>query len=321
VTERQIPRPKVLVVDDTRAKLIRNRIIIRKLDCDVIEAANGMEALAAFEAHEFAVVVLDVQMPDMDGFEVAQAIAKHPRGRQLPIIFSTATYLDDANRIKAYGIGAVDYLLEPSHESVLLSKVRVFLELYRARQELTWLLSERTRLEELARHEASHDSLTGLPNRRLYLERLEAMLGEARQSGQRLAVFYMDLDDFKPVNDRFGHPMGDALLKAVARRVDTHLAAGDTVARFGGDEFAGLLGASAATAEAAMEQIGHLADALRQPYPLDKERIVIGVSVGISLFPDDGEDSEALLNAADDALYEAKRRGKNGQLRLAAKTG
>jgi diguanylate cyclase (GGDEF)-like protein len=282
MTEMHMPRPKVLVVDDTRAKLIHNRIIISKLDCEVIEATSGEAALAAFEQHEFAVVVLDIQMPGMDGFQVAEAIASHARGRQLPIIFSTATYLDDANRIKAYGIGAVDYLLEPSHESVLLSKVRVFLELYRGRQELAWLLSERTRLEELARHEASHDSLTGLPNRRLYMDRLEQGLAEARSRGGRFAVFYMDLDDFKPVNDRFGHPMGDALLKAVAQRVGEHLTPGDTVARFGGDEFAGILRAPA-SAEAAVAYTARFAQRLREPYPLltptgdTIENIVIGV--------------------------------------------
>ncbi len=316
----KMPRPKILVVDDTPAKLIRNRIILKKLDCEVIEARNGGEALAAFEQHEFAAIVLDVQMPDIDGFEVARTISQQARGRETPIIFSTATHFDDANRVRAYGCGAVDYIIEPSDETILLSKGRIYLELYRSKQELRWLLSERTRLETLAQHEATHDHLTGLPNRRLLMDRLEQTLERGKRNQSLFALFYIDLDDFKPVNDHYGHAAGDALLQAIGRRMIENLRKVDTVARVGGDEFAAILGEPVSAVDA-MRKVESFAHRLRAPYLLtvpgmaEPMTVQVGASIGVSLFPDDGGDAETLLRAADQALYKAKRLGKNSCLR------
>ena len=316
----EIPRPKILVVDDTSAKLIRNRLILKKLDCDVIEARSGAEALAAFAENEFAAIVLDVQMEGMDGFEVARTISQQARGRDVPIIFSTATYFDDANRIKAYGSGAVDYIIEPSDETILLSKARIFLELYRSKQELRWLLTERTRLEELARHEATHDSLTGLPNRRLFMDRLDQTLQRSIRRKTMFALFYIDIDDFKPVNDRYGHPAGDELLKAISQRMLDNLRKTDTVARFGGDEFAAILDEPVNTMDA-MHKVEMFAQRLREPYVLalpgmaGPVTLVVGASIGVGLFPEDGVSGESLLRAADAALYRAKQQGKNLCLR------
>ncbi len=320
ITGLKLPTPKILVVDDTPAKLIRNRLILKKLDCEVIEAKSGVEALAVFEQHELAVVVLDIQMEGMDGFEVAQIISRHVRGKNLPIIFSTATYFDDADRIRAYGSGAVDYLIEPSDETILLSKARVFLELYRSRQELAWLLSERIRLEALARHEATHDSLTALPNRRLFLDRLDQSLLRAARRNSMFALFYIDIDDFKPINDRYGHVAGDELLKAIGARLLRNLRKADTVARFGGDEFAAILD-EPINALDAMNKVERLAIELRRPYALtvpgiaDPVEAVVGACIGVSLYPDDATEAEALLRSADTALYRAKRLGKNSCLR------
>jgi diguanylate cyclase (GGDEF)-like protein/PAS domain S-box-containing protein len=158
-------------------------------------------------------------------------------------------------------------------------------------------------------HMAHHDALTGLPNRVLFHERLDETLLRVRRYAEILAVLYLDLDQFKNVNDGLGHPAGDKLLAAVAERLRTCLRECDMVARFGGDEFAVLQVGLAGPHEA-----GILADRivtlLSEPYDIDGQQVVIGASVGIALAPADGETAEQLLGNADMALYEAKEDGR-----------
>jgi len=171
-------------------------------------------------------------------------------------------------------------------------------------------VSERERRIEQLRHSATHDALTGLPNRRLFADRLSQALRDARRRREGLMVAMMDLDSFKRVNTRFGHPAGDAVLRATALRTRRCLRAIDTVARIGGDEFALLLpGArSAASASAVMEKI-RAANAA--PVRYAGLRIPSGVSLGACLFPGAARSEAALRKRADAALYAAKRSGGN----------
>ena len=324
-----LPRPKILVVDDTPANLLVMRRLLAKIDAELIEANGGNGALAASLDHEFALILLDVQMPDMDGFEVADFLSQEERTRDTPIIFVTAN-TDDMNRIKGYGSGAVDYIVKPINDVILLSKVRVFLELYRGKQELRRLLAEldqrnrelqteiaeRQRLEELARHQATHDPLTALPNRMLFLDRLANSIARAERRGTPCALFYIDLDDFKPVNDRYGHQAGDELLKAVSQRMLETMRKVDTVARLGGDEFAAIMEEPADAADALLAA-QRMADSVRKPYLLELRdhpapvEVRIGASIGIALFPQHAADLDALVCAADAVMYRAKKAGKN----------
>ena len=324
-----LPRPKILVVDDTPANLLVMRRLLAKIDAELIEANGGNGALAASLDHEFALILLDVQMPDMDGFEVADFLSQEERTRDTPIIFVTAA-TDDMNRIKGYGSGAVDYIVKPINDVILLSKVRVFLELYRGKQELRRLLAEldqrnrelqteiaeRQRLEELARHQATHDPLTALPNRMLFLDRLANSIARAERRGTPCALFYIDLDDFKPVNDRYGHSAGDQLLKAVSQRMLETMRKVDTVARLGGDEFAAIMEEPADAADALLAA-QRMADSVRKPYLLELRdhpapvEVRIGASIGIALFPQHAADLDALVCAADAVMYRAKKAGKN----------
>ncbi len=169
-------------------------------------------------------------------------------------------------------------------------------------------ISERKRVEESIRHMAQHDALTGLPNRALFSDRLQQALASAQRDARRLAVMFIDLDKFKPINDSFGHGVGDLLLRDVAQRVCACLRASDTVARIGGDEFVVLL-------RAAEEDAGALAVgekirlALGQPFELAGHRLPISASIGIALFPEHGADEIELLKNADAAMYDAKKRG------------
>jgi diguanylate cyclase (GGDEF)-like protein len=323
-------RPKILVVDDTPANLLVMRRLLAKVEAELIEARSGNEALAASLDHEFALILLDVQMPEMDGFEVAEFLSQEQHSRDTPIIFVTAAYADDMNRVKGYGSGAVDYIVKPINDVILLSKVRVFLELYRGKQQLRVLLAEldqrnrqlqaevaeRQRLEELARHQASHDPLTALPNRMLFLDRLGKSIARAERRGTPCALFYIDIDDFKPVNDHHGHQAGDELLKAVSQRMLDTMRKSDTVARLGGDEFAIIMEEPADAADALL-LAQRLAAGLRKPYQLQLHgqsgpvEVQVGASIGIALYPQHAADLDALVRAADGVMYRAKNAGKN----------
>jgi diguanylate cyclase (GGDEF)-like protein/PAS domain S-box-containing protein len=157
---------------------------------------------------------------------------------------------------------------------------------------------------------ANHDPLTELPNRRLFNERLLHALDQRQREGGSLAVLFLDLDDFKNVNDSLGHPTGDQLLKAVADRLSGRMRSGDTLARIGGDEFLVLLeGVDGAEGAAVAAQ--KLLDAFREAFPVDGRELSLAASLGISLFPGDGEDAETLIKNADAAVFRAKEAGRN----------
>jgi len=169
-------------------------------------------------------------------------------------------------------------------------------------------VSDRVRAEAHATHLAHHDPLTGLPNRMRFRQRLETALQTAARDGEELAVHYLDLDGFKPVNDTFGHAAGDMLLKEVAERLKSVLRAGDLVARLGGDEFAILQHASATTAA---EVANRCISILAKPFAIANRQIGISVSIGIAVAPESGFDPDELMSAADTALYLAKASGKS----------
>ncbi len=172
-------------------------------------------------------------------------------------------------------------------------------------------VTERKRAQEMVRYQAYHDLLTHLPNRALFRDRLELAVTQARRNRGRLAVMFLDLDRFKLVNDSLGHTVGDRLLKQVADRLRNCVRAGDTLSRFGGDEFCLLLpdlrshDDAAGVAQKVLER-------LSAPFQVDEHELFVGASIGISVFPDAGESVEALIQSSDIAMYAIKGRGKNG---------
>ncbi|MFO0754829.1 MAG: EAL domain-containing protein [Thermodesulfovibrionales bacterium] len=171
-------------------------------------------------------------------------------------------------------------------------------------------ISERKRMEETLHHQAHHDILTGLPNKTLFVEHLTAALSRAQRSGGAAAVLFLDLDQFKSVNDTFGHSVGDALLVAVAERLRACLRKTDTVARIGGDTFTVLL-PRIARAEEASGIAQKVIAAFQQHFAVDGCELFVATSIGISLYPHDGGDAETLLKHADIALYHAKEQGRS----------
>jgi diguanylate cyclase (GGDEF)-like protein/PAS domain S-box-containing protein len=182
-----------------------------------------------------------------------------------------------------------------------------FLGTYGAARDIT----ERKRVEEMVTFQALHDQLTGLPNRRLFKDHLELALAQAARRGEKVGVMFIDLDRFKLVNDTYGHLEGDELLKSFAQRLRGCVRAGDTVARQGGDEFTVLL-PDLSQADDAQIIASKIFAALQRPFHVGGREFIATASIGISVYPNDGEGAEALLRNADIAMYEVKANGKNG---------
>jgi diguanylate cyclase (GGDEF)-like protein/PAS domain S-box-containing protein len=179
-------------------------------------------------------------------------------------------------------------------------------------------ITERKRAEEELAYLASHDALTGLPNRMLFNDRLKLALAQAHRNQQKLAVMLLDLDHLKDINDTLGHSVGDKLLQAVGERLMSLLRKSDTVARMGGDEFMLVLPETARVEDAA-RIASKVLQVVRMPFALDGHEIHITTSIGIAMYPDDGEDVDSLMRDADIAMYRAKAKGRDNYQRYSGK--
>jgi diguanylate cyclase (GGDEF)-like protein len=182
-------------------------------------------------------------------------------------------------------------------------------ELAAANAQLQAEIRERRHAEEQVRHLALHDALTGLPNRRLLEDRIAQGLATASRAGRGMAVMFVDLDQFKIINDTLGHRTGDLLLQAVAERLRAALRAVDTISRIGGDEFVVVL-PEARSKTAAAEVAARVLQSLAQPHSIEGNELRVTPSIGISLYPEHGTDVELLINRADAAMYRAKQMGR-----------
>jgi diguanylate cyclase (GGDEF)-like protein len=176
---------------------------------------------------------------------------------------------------------------------------------------IAWDLREQKQIEQELRHQATHDELTGLPNRNLLMDRLAQALRSAERYRHFVAVLFMDLDDFKRVNDNYGHEKANLLLRQFAERLRSRVRAEDTIARYGGDEFVIVVPELRLPEDVARvrKQVINVLDA---PFLVGDERVHLGASIGTAMYPHHGTDAETLLQAADSTMYERKRRSKSG---------
>lgn len=306
-----MPEAKILIVDDTRANLVALQVLLKPIEVDIITADSGEQALSSARENEdhIALILLDVQMPGMDGFEVARQLQENKKTRSLPIIFITANQ-DDAHIEKAYLAGAVDYIQKPIRKTALLSKVSVFLDLWSLRFGLEQEVEQRRAAEHRVEHLATHDPLTNLPNRRGLYEELSELIYRSRRYRYSSAVIYVDLDGFKHVNDHFGHEAGDRLLAQVATNFKKIVRQTDSVARIGGDEFIVLI-TDIDRETTLITKIEKLLAEASRPLDFKGHKVTVSASIGIALYPEHGEDTETLLHHADQAMYQAKNHGKN----------
>ena len=306
-----MPEAKILVVDDTRANLVALQVLLKTIEADIITVESGERALLEAEDNEdhIALILLDVQMPVMDGFEVARLLHENEKTRSIPIIFITANQ-DEAHIEEAYLAGAVDYIQKPIRKTALLSKVSVFLDLWSLRFGLEQEVEQRRLAEHRVEHLATHDPLTNLPNRRGLYEELNELIYRSKRYRYSSAVIYVDLDGFKNVNDHFAHEAGDRLLTQVAANFKQIVRQTDSVARIGGDEFIVLI-TDINSETTLITKIESLLSEASTPIEFNGHKISVSASIGIALYPDHGDNVETLLHHADQAMYQAKNHGKN----------
>ena len=295
-----VKRMRVLLIEDNEdaVHLIRDALTeatAARFDLARAESlAIGLQHLSEGGIDGIDVVLLDLSLPDSHGLETIHTV--HAHRPEIPIVVLTGIE-DDTLAVEAVQAGAQDYLVKGQiNGNLLVRAIRYAVE--------------RKRAQEQIRDMAYHDELTKLPNRRLFLDRLELALTQARRKRQLLAVMLMDLDGFKLVNDSLGHAKGDLLLQRVGDRLKACIRSGDTVARLGGDEFTILL-PELALADDAARTAHKILDAFTRPFVMEDQELAIGTSVGISLYPADGTDAATLLKNADSAMYRAKKQGGN----------
>lgn len=331
--------PNILLVNDDHSTLTALKAILNPSSIQhnykISEAKSGEEALRLVLKHQFAVIILDISMPGIDGFETAQLIHSRTLSAFTPIIFITAYYADEMNRLKGYELGAVDFLLTPIIPQILRTKVEVFVELAKKNlvlesktQELAQLnknlkvkqyqelkvhneklqleVEDRKIAEKKAHDLATRDPLTGLLNRRSLISGLETLLSNAVRRNELLAVMFLDMNRFKIINDTLGHDVGDQLLSFAAHRIQSCVRENDLVARLGGDEFVIVL-KNITCIKYALNIAKKISLLSEDPIHIGSNSINIAFSIGISLFPDDGDSVHMLMKNADLAMYHAKK--------------
>ncbi|MDH3689655.1 MAG: EAL domain-containing protein [Gammaproteobacteria bacterium] len=302
-------RPLALVVDDDRMFRVTARAALEQAGFDVDEAENGRIALAKFGEQYPDIVLLDIVMPDMDGYATCAAFRELPFGTHVPIIMLTG--LDDEESIKrAYEAGATDFITKPVNYLILTHRMNYVLR--------------------TSRYLVHFDELTGLPNRTVFLDHLRHVVASGRRNQRPLAVLFLDVDNFKRFNETLGYGEADALLRRVAKRLHKAVRTTDyvsrdagvplalhltpnreyAVARLGGDQFVVALVDFCNVDDIAVA-VRRITENLAKPYDVDGNQLHITTSIGISVYPLDGDDPDDLLKYAEVSMNHAKQNGGN----------
>ncbi|MBF0329176.1 MAG: diguanylate cyclase [Nitrospirae bacterium] len=289
---------RILIVDDKSLNIqVLNELLNN--DYHVFFSTSGVDALERIPGLKPDLILLDIMMPDMDGYEVCRRLKADPESADIPVIFITAMTEED-NEAEGLNLGAVDYITKPFNPAIVRLRVKNQLELKRQRD----LLSQLSLL----------DSLTGIANRRSFDEYLEREWRRATRTGSLVGLIMLDIDYFKNYNDTYGHAIGDECLKAVAKSVETALERpADFAARYGGEEFACVLPET--DLQGAVVIAEHIKAAVRRldiPHSSSQIAPYVTVSIGVSvMLPSSGLQPKALIEAADLMLYDAKHKGRN----------
>lgn len=309
-----VVRHSILIVDDKPENLLVLKDYLNTIDCNIITAKSGKEALGYIRHYEFALLLLDLKMLEMHDLVTAD----------IPIIFIADNSLDQGSLFKGYEVGAVDFLTKPIEPVILRSKVRVFLELYQQKKllvkqtemlesnvkELLKLKEINCQLESLS----SLDGLTGIPNRRHFDQSIKTYWKNAMREQQPLSLVMIDIDSFKAYNDTYGHLQGDDCLILVAKTLASNVnRPNDFVARYGGEEFIAVLPHSDKkgafkVAERMRKSIEKLAVKHHTSCVSDCVTISLGVS---EIIPQASDSIADFINNGDNALYLAKQLGRN----------
>ncbi len=288
----------VLIVDDDKLnQLVLTQTLQHSYRTHTV--SSGEAALDWLKQHRCNIILLDIQMPGLDGYQVIKELKEHPIHKTTPVIFISAnTNLED--EIKGLELGAVDYIMKPFRPPIVLARVKNQL-----------LLKQKTDLLERL---AAIDGLTELPNRRYFDENIDKEFRRCVRARHELSVLMMDVDYFKLYNDHYGHQKGDDCLKQIADQLQQYCRrGGDFVARYGGEEFVMVLpGASIKQAQKTAKKILDGIRELALEHCQSDVSDVISLSIGIASLNGSGaKDQGQLVEAADKALYQAKALGRN----------
>ena len=318
---------RLLLVDDHPENLVILQAVLKNQGYEMETALSGIQALELMASNSFDLILLDVMMPEVDGFEVCRRLKDDPETQGIPIIFITAK-TDFESVVQGYELGAVDYVTKPFNPAILRVRVKNQLRLRKAEQDLKQTVERleqevayrldaeralREREKELERF-AMLDGLTQIGNRRRFDDYLTFQWANKKRAKQPISMILLDIDFFKQFNDNYGHQAGDAALQGVARSLQRSLKRPEDVAcRYGGEEFAIIL------PNTPMEGAIHLAhrltgvmEELNIPHEFSSVKPYLTVSMGVSsMIPDDENSSELLIQVSDVRLYEAKDTGRN----------
>lgn len=286
-------RQKVLVIDDSASILALVRARLSDEAIEIVTAADGTAGLEAARAQSPDAILLDVDMPELNGFEVCRRLKGDLLTMNIPIIFLTGASSTE-EKIRGIELGAIDYVTKPFDPAELRARVRGALRL----KFLVDLLSRKAQI----------DALTGLWNRAYLQHSIEEKISLARRHGPPLSLLVIDLDHFKKINDQYGHPFGDETLKAAAAAITNAVRIEDVVCRYGGEEFVVLAPSTNAAGAAALAE--RIRSAISE-IVLHHRATNVSFTASIGTATLDAASDIPLLEAADQALYEAKHQGRN----------
>ncbi len=282
-------KPTILIVDDTKENI--NILLSLLDDYDLLVALNGKKALKLVDKNKIDLILLDIMMPGMDGYEVCKILKSNSDTKDIPILFITAKTDEDSIE-KAYDVGGVDYVTKPFKPKELTSRIKTHLNLCSMLKSLEFL--------------ATRDFMTGIYNRRKFFE----LGNELFDKSDSLFAVMMDIDKFKLINDNYGHPFGDIVIKSITKTISQNLSDGSIFGRLGGEEFAILCEAD--SMEAVKQKIEKIRKSIEKSEEKYKNTIVkFTISNGIAKKHRNDDTIDKLLKRADEALYEAKGTGRN----------
>lgn len=313
-------KPFIMIVDDNPQNIKYLAEIVNRNGYDYIMLLNGTQTLKSLETERPDLILLDVMMPDIDGYKVCEEIKKNAEIKDIPIIFITAkTEIDDI--VKGFEVGGVDYVTKPFNSIILEARIKTHLELKKSKDELKGSINELKEINEkliveIERSDflANRDVLTGIYNRRYMMERLKDEYAKFKRNNEPLTIGIMDLDNFKKFNDTYGHECGDFVLISMTKLILSMIRESDCFARWGGEEFIFML--SCTNIDGAFKLLEKIRKKLTETvFYYNGIQLRIAFTCGLTEISLEDNIDKALVNA-DKALYLGKNSGKNKVVRF-----
>jgi diguanylate cyclase (GGDEF)-like protein len=293
----------ILIVDDSKLIAHVAKTMLAKQGHEVLLAQDGKAGLEAAKSGQPDIILLDLIMPVMDGYEVCQHLKADEATQEIPIIMVTSK-AETADKVKGLQMGALDYVTKPFDEAELIARVNIHLKLRELYREVQ---AQNKQLQEMA----NRDGLTGLYNHRYFHEQLSQDFLRAKRYHEQLTCVLLDIDFFKKFNDTYGHQTGDIVLQNLAQVIEASTRESDLAARYGGEEFALVMYHT--DQAAALEAAERLRARVESQEVKDNGNVLrVTISVGVATFPHENiRDAKELIEFADQALYKAKENGRN----------